>query len=565
MNTNKIRIDPSEPEMQTACGRLARSGEHNKTEIEFVIPEALRGGDKYILEYQLPNGTKIAREAAITPEGTIVDALTQQITATRGEIKIQAAAYKLDGLDVEMIGKTAIVRGLILPSLNGVEAEAEEEPGIMDRVVAALETIEEIAGDIEDLQTKAISDADVAAKFDDGTVEGALDELADGLSQAGKATLDYDYDEEEEDEPTYNGYTHEEAIADIDERINGKVGASALSAYQTKAIPDSAGDFTTDTVTGALHELASKTLGGIKMGTVTTPDFIHFSLGGTTLTANSTLADLVDAINGAFMNDGYFWAIMFEDYAIRTLAKYNSNNLAYVTDLTGDNSQKTENEVKAIIAALTGSNYDCNYAPYKVPSGNSYYSCWARDVKTNANKTELDYFVPSLMKYGHGEFVNGAFVVTERTVKQIDAALSGKQDTISDLATIRSNATAGAAKQPTTITDAGGYFTTDTVEGALAELGAERTKTVTQTAPTTLTLADNTEYRLTDVDDLTITYPSGNFEVWMSITTAASGTVTITLPSSSYIGDTPTFGNGETWEVSIKDGVVIAQQAVIPS
>ena len=72
-------------------------------------------------------------------------------------------------------------------------------------------------------------------------------------------------------------------------------------------------------------------------------------------------------------------------------------------------------------------------------------------------------------------------------------------------------------------------------------------------------LADNTEYRYTDLETLTISaYPSGNFEAWLKLTFAASGTITVTLPTSSYIGATPTFGNGETWEISIKDGVVVA-------
>lgn len=76
-----------------------------------------------------------------------------------------------------------------------------------------------------------------------------------------------------------------------------------------------------------------------------------------------------------------------------------------------------------------------------------------------------------------------------------------------------------------------------------------------------ITLADNTEYRLTDVTTLTLTYPTGNFECWMRLTFAASGNATVTLPTGTkYIGTTPDFKNGETWEMSIKDGVVIAQK-----
>ena len=76
-----------------------------------------------------------------------------------------------------------------------------------------------------------------------------------------------------------------------------------------------------------------------------------------------------------------------------------------------------------------------------------------------------------------------------------------------------------------------------------------------------ITLADNTEYRLTDVTTLNLSYPTGNFECWMRLTFAASGDITVTLPTGTkYIGTTPDFKKGETWEMSIKDGVVIAQK-----
>ena len=76
-----------------------------------------------------------------------------------------------------------------------------------------------------------------------------------------------------------------------------------------------------------------------------------------------------------------------------------------------------------------------------------------------------------------------------------------------------------------------------------------------------ITLADNTEYRLADVTTLTLNYPTSDFECWMRLTFAASGNATVTLPTGTkYIGTTPDFKNGETWELSIKDGVVIAQK-----
>ena len=76
-----------------------------------------------------------------------------------------------------------------------------------------------------------------------------------------------------------------------------------------------------------------------------------------------------------------------------------------------------------------------------------------------------------------------------------------------------------------------------------------------------IALADNTEYRLADVTTLTLTYPTGNFECWMRLNFAASGNVTVTLPTGTkYIGTAPDFKNGETWELSFKDKILAAQK-----
>ena len=76
-----------------------------------------------------------------------------------------------------------------------------------------------------------------------------------------------------------------------------------------------------------------------------------------------------------------------------------------------------------------------------------------------------------------------------------------------------------------------------------------------------ITLADNTEYRLTDVTTLTLTYPTGDFECWMRLSFAASGDITVTLPAGTgYIGSAPDFKNDETWELSFKDKILAAQK-----
>ena len=86
-------------------------------------------------------------------------------------------------------------------------------------------------------------------------------------------------------------------------------------------------------------------------------------------------------------------------------------------------------------------------------------------------------------------------------------------------------------------------------------------KSHTHATGSNITLADNTEYRLIDVTTLTLTYPTRNFECWMRLTFAESGTITVTLPAGTgYIGTAPDFKNGETWELSFKDKILAAQK-----
>ena len=76
-----------------------------------------------------------------------------------------------------------------------------------------------------------------------------------------------------------------------------------------------------------------------------------------------------------------------------------------------------------------------------------------------------------------------------------------------------------------------------------------------------VTLEDNTEYRLTNVTTLNLTYPTDNFECWMRLSFAANGDATVTLPvDTKYLGAVPNFKKGETWELGFKDRVLAAQK-----
>ena len=71
-------------------------------------------------------------------------------------------------------------------------------------------------------------------------------------------------------------------------------------------------------------------------------------------------------------------------------------------------------------------------------------------------------------------------------------------------------------------------------------------------------MEDNTcYYAEAPISTLNVVYPQTNFICSFLFTIADEGNVTISLPQSKYIGGTPSFANGETWEVNIKDGVVV--------
>ena len=74
-----------------------------------------------------------------------------------------------------------------------------------------------------------------------------------------------------------------------------------------------------------------------------------------------------------------------------------------------------------------------------------------------------------------------------------------------------------------------------------------------------ITLENNNEYYLANIHNLAMAYPSGRFECFITLSTASSGSVSVTFPAGTqYIGAAPVFGNDETWEISIKNGIVVA-------
>lgn len=100
------------------------------------------------------------------------------------------------------------------------------------------------------------------------------------------------------------------------------------------------------------------------------------------------------------------------------------------------------------------------------------------------------------------------------------------------------------------------YSKTETDE--LLSIKADKPQYVMFSDGDTITLVDNTTYYTEGtISNLTIIYPSESFICSLEFTLASDGDITITLPESKYIGGTPTFANGETWELNIKNGVVV--------
>lgn len=77
-----------------------------------------------------------------------------------------------------------------------------------------------------------------------------------------------------------------------------------------------------------------------------------------------------------------------------------------------------------------------------------------------------------------------------------------------------------------------------------------------------LTLADNTEYYGTSILNLTINYPQENFECYISFDIPVEGTINISLDQSKYIGTLPNFTNGKSYEISIKNGVIVCGEVI---
>jgi hypothetical protein len=77
-----------------------------------------------------------------------------------------------------------------------------------------------------------------------------------------------------------------------------------------------------------------------------------------------------------------------------------------------------------------------------------------------------------------------------------------------------------------------------------------------------VTIADNTIYTFTGVTSMAVTFPTGDYECLMDITTG-TGTITITFPAGTkYLSEAPTFEASKRYEISIRNGIVGVAEVV---
>lgn len=199
--------------------------------------------------------------------------------------------------------------------------------------------------------------------------------------------------------------------------------------------------------------------------------------------------------------------------------------------------------------------------------------------KQNKVITELDLSTNTQNnpKELNSSFINGIYIVSNAGYVAADGWTSGdelrmslsigdlviKSDDYTSFSTQGVWYTVDNTGSEVTDWNTDGYTATiNDVNTALADYAKKRT-TATLSG-SSQTLADNTKYKGTGITTMAFTFPSGDFECYIELTTAASGTISITFPNDAkWIGDEPTtYENDKTYHFSVLDGVVVAGEAV---
>ena len=479
--------------------------ENNFTLLALPVPEELEGADSYRVYFESTVGEYLQTELLTPTDGYVTVKITSDIVPEPGNMAAQLVAFA----DGEKVGYAPTITGSAKVSI----------PDGTERLSHSLAA--EIA-----LNTAARHSHDN---------KSVLDKFA-----------------ETDGKPTYDG-----------EALGGGGGASDF-IIKMAVESDDDGKYTVTSCDATVEQIDAAVADEKRVIVIASADSVIFEL------------PMLQGVQGNFY---YFGAFLTGQVVTASVQKVGGNtskwqfgmtqiqsgdvdysndalpNISTVEDALNELVTKSHSPTYYIDLAGTYPNYTCPIAMDDIKAAyNSGYNLVCR-CQMGAYMATLPLFVPmpaanTWIFSGSGALQDMSFPAQSFTVAITDNGVSAQNEKLMPFPTPNKLIiTAGDIHYQYD----GSYSVGFAVQPA--------TQLVANTDGGNITLADNTEYRLTDVTTLTLNYLAGDFECWMRLTFAASGNITVTLPTGTkYIGSAPDFKNGETWELSFKDGVLAAQK-----
>ena len=320
---------------------------------------------------------------------------------------------------------------------------------------------------------------------------------------------------------------------------------------------------------------------------------------------NAGVYDITDVETNELNKDKIIFTWLISDYATRyagslqflikfacldaddiTTYSWHTDIYKDVTISTGiENSEIITSPLPDIIATWKEDIYNTNYA-YEAAKdhgftgteeewllslhgadGLSAYELAVKNGYTGTEQQWLDSFGGSLSNYATKTDVNQA-LSSYPTKTELNTTLGSYTTNATFNAHTHGNITndgkIGSTANRPLFTDTGGAITTKSASEALTAIGgAPMTNAIAMYgASNSIDVSDNTEYLCyTPLTSLTLTFPSYRFECWLTFTTESGFTLSVP-DSAKYIGDIPTFKANTTYEMSIKNKVIIFGEVV---
>ena len=532
--------------------------ENNFTLLALPVPEELEGADSYRVYFESTVGEYLQTELLTPADGYVTVKITSDIVPEPGNMAAQLVAFA----DGEIVGYAPMITGSAKVSIpDGTER--------LSHSLAAEIALNTAARHSHD--NKAVLDKFAESKDGKPTYDGEA--LGGG---AGDFTIKMTV---ETDGDNYTVTSCDKTIEQIDAAVASGQNIKAIAfdkyimpliqmEYGEKYVfgaflgtflvaanvaknPESGGDewqFYLIPITADIVDYSNAALPHISTVEDALDELVSKSHGH----ANKDTLDLLSAADGKLKYNGSDVGLKGAD------GKTPVKGTDYWT--AADKQEIIDDIHPAYYIDLSGNfgNYTCVVAMDDIKEAyNSGYNLVCRCTVSNTMIT-LPLFIPmpalnTWIFSGSGCLTNMGFPAQSFTVAIKSDGVVTQQAMLAR--------TDGTLPNPYTLQITVGD-TAYTYDGSNAvNVAVKAPAQLVTTTDRSITLADNTEYRLENVTTLTLTYPTGNFECWLKLTFAASGSITVTLPTGTkYIGNAPSFANGETWEVSIKDGVVIAQK-----